>query len=66
MATQEEIDLVERINGPWPEVLDVVLQDRDSSFNYGMPGAAKADGCADVVLDLHRIAPYLDAETGGD
>jgi two-component system, chemotaxis family, protein-glutamate methylesterase/glutaminase len=44
----------------------VVVQDQESSFNYGMPGSAKVAGSADVVLDIHRIASYLDAETGGD
>jgi hypothetical protein len=37
----------------------VLVQDEDSAFMWGMPKAAVATGCVDLVLPLHEIAPVL-------
>lgn len=37
----------------------VIAQDRPSSQNFGMPGAAIGTGCVDAVLPLEQIAPTL-------
>src|SRR5215472_8300734 len=37
----------------------VLVQDEDSAFMWGMPKAAVATGCVDLVLPLPEIAPVL-------
>ena len=37
----------------------VICQDRESSIAFGMPGATIADGDADYVVSLERVAPLL-------
>jgi hypothetical protein len=37
----------------------VLVQDEDSAFMWGMPKAAVATGCVDLVLPLEEIAPVL-------
>ena len=44
----------------------IIVQDENSSVVFGMPGAALADGLADVVLPLEAIAPRLCALVGTD
>jgi hypothetical protein len=37
----------------------VLVQDEDSAFVWGMPKAALATGCVDLVMPLREIAPVL-------
>jgi len=38
----------------------VLVQNRDSSVVWGMPGAVASAGQADRILPLPEIAPFLD------
>lgn len=44
----------------------VVVQDEESSANYGMPGSVVAAGAADAVLAPREIAAYLETESRGE
>jgi two-component system chemotaxis response regulator CheB len=41
----------------------VLAQDRATSASFGMPGAAAATGCVDLVLPLRAVAPAIVALT---
>jgi len=43
-----------------------IAQDEESSMIYGMPEAAVATGCVDIILPLNEIANYLVKLTSGE